>query len=84
MIETGRSAADIVEAEGLAQVRDTGAIETWVEEVVAEHPDEMARLRDGEMKILAFLMGQVMRKSGGKADPRVASEMSRERAAGEA
>jgi aspartyl-tRNA(Asn)/glutamyl-tRNA(Gln) amidotransferase subunit B len=84
MIETGRSAADIVEAESLAQVRDAGAIETWVAEVVAEHPDEMARLHDGETKILAFLMGQVMRKSGGKADPRVASEMIRERAAGEA
>jgi aspartyl-tRNA(Asn)/glutamyl-tRNA(Gln) amidotransferase subunit B len=82
MIETGRPAADIVEAEGLAQVRDTDAIKTWVAEVAAEYADEIARLRAGETKILAFLMGQVMRKSGGKADPRVASEMIRERVGG--
>ena len=80
MIETGRDAADIVEAEGLAQIRDPDAIESWVDRVIAEFPDEVARLRNGESKILAFLMGQVMKLSAGKADPRTASERIRKKA----
>jgi aspartyl-tRNA(Asn)/glutamyl-tRNA(Gln) amidotransferase subunit B len=80
MIETGRDAADIVEAEGLAQIRDTDAIESWVDRVIAQFPDEVARLRNGESKIVAFLMGQVMKLSGGKADPRTASERIRKKA----
>jgi aspartyl-tRNA(Asn)/glutamyl-tRNA(Gln) amidotransferase subunit B len=80
MIETKRSAAEIIDAEGLAQVRDTQAIEQWVDQVIAEFPEEVDRLRNGESKILAFLMGQVMKKSAGKADPRTASNLIRSRA----
>ena len=80
MTETGRSASDIVEAEGLAQIRDESQITAWVEEVIAAFPAEIARLKAGEEKIQAFLMGQVMKKSRGKADPRRAAELLRERA----
>jgi len=55
---------------GLVQVRDTSAIEGWVTEVLAAHPAEVARFRTGEAKLLGFLVGQVMKKSQGKADPK--------------
>ncbi len=55
---------------GLVQVRDTSALETWAEEVIAAHPKEVERFRAGESKLLGFLTGQVMKKSQGKADPK--------------
>lgn len=53
---------------GLVQVRDTGALEGWVAEVIAAHPAEVARFRGGEAKLIGFFVGQVMKKSQGKAD----------------
>ena len=49
------------------------------DEVIAEFPDEVARLGDGEGRLIGFLVGQVMRRSGGKADPRRVNELLRER-----
>ncbi|MEJ2187297.1 MAG: Asp-tRNA(Asn)/Glu-tRNA(Gln) amidotransferase subunit GatB, partial [Gemmatimonadota bacterium] len=78
MLSTGRSAADIVEAEGLAQVRDAQRLEDWAEAVLAAHPDVAERYRQGEDKLLGFLMGQLMRMSDGRADPARASRILRE------
>jgi aspartyl-tRNA(Asn)/glutamyl-tRNA(Gln) amidotransferase subunit B len=77
MLETGASADAIVQAEGLVQIRDTDQIESWAEEIVAAFPDEAARYRGGEDKLLPFLMGQLMKKSRGKADPRLATQVLR-------
>ncbi len=55
---------------GLVQVSDSGQISAWVEEVIAAHPVEVARFRGGEGKLIGFFVGQVMKKSGGKADPK--------------
>ncbi len=55
---------------GLVQVRDAGALEGWVDEVLAAHPEEVARYRAGETKLLGFLVGQVMKRSQGQADPK--------------
>ena len=55
---------------GLVQVQDTGALEGWVDEVLAANPGEVARYRGGETKLIGFFVGQVMKKSGGKADPK--------------
>ena len=55
---------------GLVQVQDTGALEGWVNEVLAANPGEVARYRGGETKLIGFFVGQVMKKSGGKADPK--------------
>jgi len=55
---------------GLVQVRDEGSLLGWVAEVLAAHPKEVARYRAGETKLLGFLTGQVMKRSGGKADPK--------------
>jgi aspartyl-tRNA(Asn)/glutamyl-tRNA(Gln) amidotransferase subunit B len=54
---------------GLVQVRDTSTLEVWVEEVAAAHPAELRRYRAGETKLQAFFVGQVMKRSKGKADP---------------
>ena len=78
MAETGRPPAEIVEAEGLAQVRDVAQLRRWVDEVLAEHGSEVDRYRAGEHKILGFLMGQIMKKSRGKADPRQTNALLRE------
>jgi len=76
--EEGGSPKVIVEAQGLTQVRDDGRLAEWVQEVVQEHTDEVGRYREGETRLLGFLMGQVMRRSAGKADPRRVNELLRE------
>ncbi|MFZ0493636.1 MAG: Asp-tRNA(Asn)/Glu-tRNA(Gln) amidotransferase subunit GatB [Acidimicrobiia bacterium] len=63
----------------LLAMKDTGALETIVDEILAYHPEEAARLREGDMKVLGYLMGLVMRATGGKADPKLANEMLRTR-----
>jgi aspartyl-tRNA(Asn)/glutamyl-tRNA(Gln) amidotransferase subunit B len=60
----------VAERLGLVQVRDESALEAWVDEVVASHPKEVERYRAGETKLMAFFVGQVMKKSRGKADPK--------------
>jgi aspartyl-tRNA(Asn)/glutamyl-tRNA(Gln) amidotransferase subunit B len=70
-------ASEIVEREGLVQVRDTAQLDAWVAEVIEAHPDEVGRYRAGEARILGFLMGRVMGASKGKADPRQVSELLR-------
>jgi aspartyl-tRNA(Asn)/glutamyl-tRNA(Gln) amidotransferase subunit B len=68
---------DVVEARGLTQVRDDAQLEAWVASAVADHADEVARYRGGESKLLGFFVGQVMKRSGGKADPRRVNELLR-------
>jgi aspartyl-tRNA(Asn)/glutamyl-tRNA(Gln) amidotransferase subunit B len=65
--EAPRAAAERL---GLIQVSDQGALTDWVDEVLAEHPGEVARFRGGETKLMAFFVGQVMKRSQGKADPK--------------
>ncbi len=76
--ETGKAPKALVEEEGLAQVSDSGAIRGLVEEVIAENPDEVANYRGGKEGLLGWLVGQVMRKSQGKADPQQAREVLQE------
>ena len=59
---------------GLLQVRDDAQLGAWVTEVVAEQSAEVERLRAGEQKLLAFLVGQVMKKSRGRADPKAVAD----------
>jgi aspartyl-tRNA(Asn)/glutamyl-tRNA(Gln) amidotransferase subunit B len=55
---------------GLVQVSDQGALARWVDEVLAAHPAEVARFKGGEAKLMGFFVGQVMKRSQGKADPK--------------
>jgi len=65
---TGKSPAEIVQAEGLAKVSDDGAIRVAVEQVIAESPKEVAAYQGGKVGLMGFFVGQVMRKMQGKAD----------------
>ena len=55
---------------GLLQVRDADTLTAWVDAVISAHPAEAARYRAGELKLMAFFTGQVMKQSRGQADPR--------------
>lgn len=65
----------IIEAKGLKQITDTGAIEAVVDEVIASCPEQVQQFKDGNDKVIGFLVGQVMKKSRGKANPQMANEM---------
>ena len=75
MFESGKDAAAIVEEKGLKQVTDTGAIEAIVDEVIAENPDNVAAYKSGKDKLFGFFVGQVMKKSQGKANPAMVNEL---------
>jgi len=77
MWATGRSAPAIVDADGLAQVSDEGAIAPVVERVLAAQADTVAQYRAGQTKVLGFLVGQVMKATGGKASPKLVNELVR-------
>ena len=66
----GEEPKAVAERLGLVQVSDQGALSGWVDEVIAAHPGEVARFREGEAKLMAFFVGQVMKRSKGKADPK--------------
>ena len=72
----------VAEARDLLQITDDGAIEAVVDAVIAANADAFASLRSGDAKVLGFLVGQVMRESGGKADPRAVSALLAHKAAG--
>jgi aspartyl-tRNA(Asn)/glutamyl-tRNA(Gln) amidotransferase subunit B len=76
-----RPALVLADALGLRQVSDDGALQGWVDAVIAEHPDEVRRLLAGEQKLLGVLVGQVMKRSGGRADPKRVNQLLRDRAA---
>jgi aspartyl-tRNA(Asn)/glutamyl-tRNA(Gln) amidotransferase subunit B len=66
----GQAARAVAERLGLVQVSDQSALTEWVTEVLAAHPAEVARFRSGETKLMGFFVGQVMKRSQGKADPK--------------
>jgi aspartyl-tRNA(Asn)/glutamyl-tRNA(Gln) amidotransferase subunit B len=66
----GEEPRAVAERLGLVQVSDQGALAGWVDEVIAAHPAEVGRYRQGEAKLMAFFVGQVMKRSKGKADPK--------------
>ena len=74
MLETGDSAADIVERKGLKQVTDTGAIDAAVAEVLARNADKVEEYRGGKDRLFGFFVGQVMKAMAGKANPAIVNE----------
>jgi len=80
MIDTGQPAAQVAADDGLLQVGDESAIAKWVDEVLAEHPEEAARFRAGEKKLQGVLVGFVMKKSKGSADPKRVNQLLSSRA----
>ena len=77
MYGSGREAEDIVRAEGLSQIGDEGELSEVVTQVIATHEDAVARFRDGNEGSLGFLVGQVMRATRGRANPKMTKELLR-------
>ena len=82
MRRSGEPPAQIAEREGLLQEGSDDAIAVWVDEVIAEHPEESRRFLAGERKLLGVLVGAVMKKSKGRADPRRVNQLLSSRAGG--
>ncbi|MBD1911501.1 MULTISPECIES: Asp-tRNA(Asn)/Glu-tRNA(Gln) amidotransferase subunit GatB [unclassified Leptolyngbya] len=75
LLTQGGSPKALVESKGLVQVSDPGVIEAAIDEVIAAHPDELEKYRGGKTKLLGFFVGQVMKRTGGKADPKLTNEL---------
>lgn len=75
MMETGKSADTIIDEKGLKQVTDTGAIEAIIDEVLSNNPSQVEAYKGGNEKLLGFFVGQVMKSSGGKANPAMVNEL---------
>ncbi|MET0165646.1 MAG: Asp-tRNA(Asn)/Glu-tRNA(Gln) amidotransferase subunit GatB [Vicinamibacterales bacterium] len=75
MYNSGRSADEIVAADGLAQIDDETALLALVHDVISRHSDAVAQYRAGKNATFGFLVGQVMKGSGGKANPKLANQL---------
>ena len=75
LLQQGGSAKAIVEARGLGMISDPAAITAIVEELLAAHPEEEEAFRGGKTKLQGFFVGQLMKKTGGKADPKLANQI---------
>jgi aspartyl-tRNA(Asn)/glutamyl-tRNA(Gln) amidotransferase subunit B len=78
----GTSADAVIEAKGLRQITDTGAIERVIEDVLAKNPGQLADYRAGKDKLFGFFVGQVMKATGGKANPAQLNELLRKKLGG--
>jgi aspartyl-tRNA(Asn)/glutamyl-tRNA(Gln) amidotransferase subunit B len=76
------SPREVAAARDLIQISDSGSLEAAVESVLAAHSGEVERLRSGEQRLIGFLVGLVMKETGGRADPRVVSSLIRDRTGG--
>ena len=79
MWETGRPAAAIVEDRGLKQISDTGALEGLVDDLLAREADKVVEYRAGKTRLLGFFVGQAMKATGGKANPKLVNALLRAR-----
>ena len=75
MFDTGREPEDIINEKGLKPVQDTGMLREIVNEVIQENPGPVAQIRQGETKPIGYLIGQVMNKTGGRANPKKTREL---------
>ena len=77
MFTSGKDAPTVVAELGLEQVSDEGALESAVDEVIAENPDAADKVRAGQMNTIGFLIGQVMKKTKGRANPGMVNDLLR-------
>jgi len=72
---SGKAPAQIVQEKGLTQVSDEGALATMIDEVLKKNPAQVGQFKEGKQQVLGFLVGQVMKASGGKANPGKVNEL---------
>jgi aspartyl-tRNA(Asn)/glutamyl-tRNA(Gln) amidotransferase subunit B len=82
MWSDGKPADTIIEAQGLRQITDTGAIEGVIDSVIAANPKQLAEYRSGKDELFRFFVGQVMKATGGKANPAQLNELLKVKLAG--
>jgi len=78
----GSSADEVIESKGLRQITDSAAIARAIEEVMAKNPAQLAEYRAGKDKLFGFFVGQVMKATGGKANPAQLNELLRSKLPG--
>jgi aspartyl-tRNA(Asn)/glutamyl-tRNA(Gln) amidotransferase subunit B len=76
--DSGEEPTAAMDRLGLGQVSDTSMIESWVDEVVRDHPGQVEQYRSGKAQLLGFLVGQVMKRSGGRAEPKAVQQLLRQ------
>ena len=79
MVQSGESPTKIVEAKGLVQISDPAKILPIIDEVIAKNPDNVAKFKAGNTKLLGFFVGQVLKSTGGKANPQVVNKLVAEK-----
>ena len=82
MWDSGKPAADIVEEKGLKQISDSGEIEAIVDQVIAGGAKQVEQYKSGNEKIIGWFVGQVMKATGGKANPAAVNKILREKLSG--
>jgi aspartyl-tRNA(Asn)/glutamyl-tRNA(Gln) amidotransferase subunit B len=75
LLSQGGSAKELVERKGLIQISDTGELEAIIDEVIAANPKELEQYRNGKTKLQGFFVGQVMKKTNGRADPKLTNQI---------
>ncbi|HSQ50822.1 MAG TPA: Asp-tRNA(Asn)/Glu-tRNA(Gln) amidotransferase subunit GatB [Nitrospiraceae bacterium] len=82
MWRTNQRPGEIVKAKGLTQVSDEGALEKIIDDVLAKSPTQVAQFKEGKQQVLGFLVGQMMKATGGKANPGKVNELLKKRLVG--
>lgn len=75
MMESGKDAATIVKEKNLVQMSDEGDLVRIVQEIMSENPDQVAQFREGKTKVMGFFVGQLMKRTKGRANPQMANEL---------
>jgi glutaminyl-tRNA synthetase len=75
MAKSGENPGAIVESKGLVQIIDPDVISPIIDEVIAKNPDNVEKFKAGNTKLLGFFVGQVLKSTGGKANPQVVNEL---------
>ncbi|MCK5784408.1 MAG: Asp-tRNA(Asn)/Glu-tRNA(Gln) amidotransferase subunit GatB [Desulfobacterales bacterium] len=79
MAKTDRTPKEIIEEKGLVQITDTSAIEVIIDEVLSKNPDEVEAYKNGKTKLMGFFVGQVMKASKGKANPKIVNQILKDK-----
>ena len=75
LLTQGGSAKALIERKGLVQVSDPAVIEAVIDQILVDHPDELEKYRGGKKKLLGFFVGQVMKRTSGRADPKLTNQL---------
>ena len=82
MFESGKSAATVIEEEGLKQISDTGELEDIIDEIMSKNPKQVETYRKGKTGLIGFFVGQVMKATRGQANPKTVNELLSKKLAG--